>query len=119
MFVLQIKMPRTVENLYDSCLYNDQGALSNGTIADYGFMNCVTASEKTKLFEMYQDLIFNHLLRTFKSRDKFFKELHTQCIQGNLLNFIQEVYQKNNDIQSTYYQWITAHPHIVKNYYPL
>lgn len=90
-------MSRKVYALYDACLYNEIESLNEEVYKEYGFINCETEQMRKKLFEMYQDLFFNHLLRIYKSRDAFLRIMEIKSNENKLHEFILEIYNKYDD----------------------
>jgi len=111
-------MSCTMDKLYDACVYSDLSRLSPGARMDYGFVNCDSMEEEHQLLEMYQDLLFHHLRFKHLTRDALLQQLHETCIQGRLLELVENTYSQQ-DPTSIYLSRIHSKPHLLKNPYPL
>lgn len=112
-------MTLSIETLYEACAYDDPSLLSRAVFLDYGFDNCCDDKCFNQLFAFYQDVIFNHILRVNKTREKVFETLHQACINGKLFEVLTSFYIKYKDQNSIHYKFIEQNVKLLSNPYPL
>jgi len=99
-----------VRTLYDACVFDSELHLSKEGRQMFGFDFC---NDEKKLLNLYQDLIFNHLFRLEKNKDKVLKRLVESVKNKRLLLLFTEIYTREDPYQPLY-EWILQHPEWLK-----
>lgn len=94
---------KTLTSLYHACLMTDLSELSETARTTFGFDQCLDETEEQNLLNLYQDIIFNHLLRTEKNRERIFHRLRTTVQRKKLLTMIGNIYSQENP--SVHHEW--------------
>lgn len=97
---------RTVRTLYDACVFDSELHLSFEARQCFGFDAC---DDEKKLLNLYQDLIFNHLYRLEKNKDKVLQRLLKSVQDKCLFPLLTEIYTREDPYQPLY-EWIVQHP---------
>ena len=100
------KPTKSVDYLYKAVSDDMLPALSSVVQVDYGFRNCKTEQEESKLLGLYTGLISASYLATDLDA------LHEACMQAELAEFIKKRYTE-------LLERFLENEHIVKNPYPL
>jgi hypothetical protein len=93
----------TLTSLYDACLMTDLSELSEMARSTFGFDHCFDETEEENLLNLYQDVLFNHLLRTEKSREHIFRRLRIAVQGKQLVTMIRNIYSQ--ELPCVYHEW--------------
>lgn len=104
-------MTSSANSLLNLCNTGNLEALTPAVAVDYGFNNCGTAENMQRLLELYQTLVSFPKFST--------KNLHQNCIEGTLGEYISVMFTKNKSRNIDCFKWFQENSEVVKNSYPL